>query len=130
MEIRSSAFTEGGAVPERFTCDGDDLSAPLEWSGVPDGIAELRLIVTDPDAPGGTFTHWLVTGIDPSTSGVEEGSIPTGGTEQRNDFGDPRYGGPCPPPGRPHRYVFTVEALDATGSVLGSAKLTAMYRRA
>jgi Raf kinase inhibitor-like YbhB/YbcL family protein len=130
MEIRSSAFSEGDAVPARFTCDGDDVSPPLGWSGVPEAAAELRLSVMDPDAPGGTFTHWLVTGIDPTGADVAEGAVPRGGSEQANSFGEARYGGPCPPPGRgAHRYVFTIEALDAAGSVLGSATLTTTYGR-
>jgi Raf kinase inhibitor-like YbhB/YbcL family protein len=129
MELASSAFSEGDTVPVRFTCDGDGVSPPLDWSDVPEGTAELRLSVTDPDAPRGTFTHWLVTGIDPTSSGVDEGAVPTGGRNGRNDFGDAAYGGPCPPPGRPHRYVFTIEALDATGQVLGSGRITTTYRR-
>jgi Raf kinase inhibitor-like YbhB/YbcL family protein len=128
MEITSSAFSEGDAVPVRYTCDGDDVSPKLDWSGVPEGTSELRLSLTDPDAPGGTFTHWSVTGIDPSSSGVGEGSVPVGGTEQRNDFGSVAYGGPCPPRGRgSHRYVFTIEALDDDGNALGSATLTTTF---
>ena len=130
MELRSSAFSEGDTVPVRFTCEGANVSPPLGWSDVPDGSTQLRLRVTDPDAPSGTFTHWLVTGIDPSATDVGEGSVPAGGTEERNSFGDAAYGGPCPPPGnRPHRYVFSVEALDAEGSVVGSATLTARFGR-
>jgi Raf kinase inhibitor-like YbhB/YbcL family protein len=128
MEIKSSAFSEGDAVPTRYTCDGEDISPPLDWSGVPEGTTELRLSVTDPDAPGGTFTHWSVTGIDPSSVGVAEGSVPTGGTEQRNDFGSAAYAGPCPPRGRgSHRYLFTIEALDDVGNALGSATLTTTF---
>jgi hypothetical protein len=130
MEIRSSAFSEGDPVPVRFTCDGDDVSPPLAWSDVPEGASELRLTVTDPDAPSGTFTHWLVTGIDPTATDVAEGVAPERGTQQPNSFGDTRYGGPCPPPGRgAHRYVFAIEALDATGNVLDSAQLTTTYGR-
>jgi hypothetical protein len=130
MEIRSSAFSEGDTVPVRFTCDGDDVSPPLGWSDLPEAAAELRLSVMDPDAPGGTFTHWLVTGIDPTAAEVAEGAVPQGGSEQPNSFGEARYGGPCPPPGRgAHRYVFTIEALDAAGKVLDSAELTTSYGR-
>jgi Raf kinase inhibitor-like YbhB/YbcL family protein len=127
LEIRSSALSEGDTVPIRFTCDGDNVSPPLSWSGVPAGAAELRISVRDPDAPSGTFTHWLVTRIDPSSLEVGEGKIPAGGTEGPNSFGETGYGGPCPPPGNPHRYVFTVEALDAAGEVLASAALTTTY---
>jgi Raf kinase inhibitor-like YbhB/YbcL family protein len=130
MEITSPAFSEGDTVPVRFTCDGDDVSPPLAWSAVPEGTSELRLSVTDPDAPGGTFTHWLVTGMDPTSSGVDEGDVPTGGTQLENGFGDSVYGGPCPPPGRgAHRYVFAIEALDAAGNVLGSAEVITTYGR-
>lgn len=130
FQIESSALSEGDAVPIQFTCDGDNISPPLSWSGVPEGAMELRLSVTDPDAPRGTFTHWLVTGIDPSSSDVGQGMVPAGGTEERNSFGEAAYGGPCPPPGDdPHRYVFIIEALDAAGDGLASAELTTTYGR-
>jgi Raf kinase inhibitor-like YbhB/YbcL family protein len=129
IRIGSPALSEGDAVPTRFTCDGENVSPPLRWSDVPEDATELRITLTDPDAPRGTFTHWLVTGVDPATSEVEEGAVPAGGTEGQNDFGDTGYGGPCPPAGAPHRYVFTVEALDATGNVLGSGQLTTTYSR-
>jgi Raf kinase inhibitor-like YbhB/YbcL family protein len=130
FEVKSSAFSEGDTVPVQFTCDGDNVSPPLSWSGVPEGATELRVSVTDPDAPSGTFTHWLVTGIDPSSTDVGQGMVPAGGTEQTNSFGETGYGGPCPPRGKgPHRYVFTVQALDASGAVLASAELTTTYGR-
>jgi Raf kinase inhibitor-like YbhB/YbcL family protein len=130
FEVRSSAFSEGDTVPIQFTCDGDNVSPPLSWSGVPEGATELRISVTDPDAPRGTFTHWLVTGIDPSSTDVGQGTVPTRGTEETNSFGETGYGGPCPPHGNePHRYVFTVQALSASGDVLASAELTTTYGR-
>jgi len=130
LELESPALSEGATVPVGFTCDGDNVSPPLRWSGVPEGAAHLRLSVRDPDAPSGTFTHWSVTGIDPSSSGVDEGSVPAGGTEEENSFGERGYGGPCPPRGHdPHRYVFTVEALDAAGEVLATAQLTTTFGR-
>ena len=130
IEIGSSAFSEGETVPVRFTCDGDNVSPPLSWSGVPEDASELRISLRDPDAPSGTFTHWLVSGIAPSSSDVGQGMVPPGGTEERNSFGETGYGGPCPPPGdAPHRYVFTVEALDATGDILASGELTTTYGR-
>jgi Raf kinase inhibitor-like YbhB/YbcL family protein len=129
VKIESSAFSEGDTVPVEFTCDGDNVSPPLTWSEVPDDAAELRLSLTDPDAPRGTFTHWSVRGIDPSSSEVGRGTVPAGGTEERNSFGEAGYGGPCPPSGAPHRYVFTVEAVDARGEVLASAELTTTYGR-
>jgi Raf kinase inhibitor-like YbhB/YbcL family protein len=130
LEIRSSAFSAGDIVPTRFTCDGDDVSPPLSWSGVPEGTAELRLSLTDPDAPRGTFTHWLVTGMDPAASEVAEGSVPAGGAEQRNSFGENAYGGPCPPQGGgAHRYVFTLEAMSPSGDVIEAARLTTTFGR-
>ena len=129
IEVKSPAFSEGDEVPTQFTCDGENISPPLRWSGVPEEAAELRVSLTDPDAPRGPFTHWLVTGVDPLAADVEQGKVPAGGTEQTNDFGETTYGGPCPPPGSPHRYVFTVEALDAAGNALASGRLTTTYRR-
>jgi Raf kinase inhibitor-like YbhB/YbcL family protein len=129
IQIESPVLSEGEAVPARFTCDGENVSPPLRWSGVPDDAKELRISVTDPDAASGSFTHWLVTGVDPSATEVEEGTVPAGGMEGRNDFGDTGYGGPCPPKGAPHRYVFSVEALDASGAVLASGRLTTTYGR-
>jgi Raf kinase inhibitor-like YbhB/YbcL family protein len=129
MKLESPAFSEGDTLDPRFTCDGENLSPPLTWSGVPEGASELRLGVTDPDAPSGSFTHWMVSGIDPSAPGVGQGAVPAGGTEEPNGFGDAAYGGPCPPKGAPHRYVFTIEALDDAGIVLASAELTSTYGR-
>jgi Raf kinase inhibitor-like YbhB/YbcL family protein len=129
LKVESSAFSEGDTVPIEFTCDGANVSPPLSWSGVPDDAAELRVSLRDPDAPRGTFTHWSVGGIDPSSSNVGRGMVPAGGTEERNSFGETGYGGPCPPPGDPHRYIFTVEAVDADGGVLESAELTTAYGR-
>jgi Raf kinase inhibitor-like YbhB/YbcL family protein len=130
IEIRSSAFSEGDTLPIQFTCDGDNVSPPLSWSEVPAEATELRISLRDPDAPRGTFTHWLVSGIDPTSSDVGQGTVPAGGTEETNSFGEGAYGGPCPPSGdNPHRYVFTVEALDAAGDALVSAELTTTYGR-
>ena len=130
LEIESPALSEGDTVPVQFTCDGDNISPPLSWSEVPEDATELRISLTDPDAPSGTFTHWLVAGIDPSATEVGQGMVPAGGTEESNSFGQTAYGGPCPPPGdEPHRYVFTVEALDAAGNVLASGELTTTYGR-
>jgi Raf kinase inhibitor-like YbhB/YbcL family protein len=129
IQVTSSAFEEGATVPTEFTCEGQDTSPPLEWSGVPEGAAELRLTVTDPDAPSGTFTHWSVTGIDPSATGVEAGQVPSGGTVEENSSGRTGYSGPCPPPGPAHRYIWTVEALSEDGDVLASGSLTARFGR-
>jgi Raf kinase inhibitor-like YbhB/YbcL family protein len=127
IEVTSPAFEEGETVPEEFTCVGADTSPPLEWSGVPGDAAELRLTLTDPDAPSENFIHWAVSGIDTSATGVAEGEVPEGGTVGENSFGDNDYGGPCAPPGETHRYVWTVEALSEDGEVLARGSLTAEY---
>ncbi|HYY73203.1 MAG TPA: YbhB/YbcL family Raf kinase inhibitor-like protein [Solirubrobacterales bacterium] len=112
LSLASPAFEHGGEVPARHTCDAEDLSPALVWSGVPEGTSSLALIVDDPDAPVGTFTHWVAWGIDPAAEMLEEGqSAPVEGA---NDFGTMGYRGPCPPPGHgPHRYSFRLHALDA-----------------
>jgi Raf kinase inhibitor-like YbhB/YbcL family protein len=98
-------------LPKQITCDGAGTAPPLSWSHVPKGVAELALLVEDPDAPGGTFVHWTVYGVKPGTTRIEAGSAPPG-AEGKNSFGDTGYGPPCPPPGdSPHRYVFTLYAL-------------------
>ena len=110
MKITSSAFHEGGNIPSKFTCDGSDISPPLQISGIPSAAKSLVLIADDPDAPGGLFTHWVVWNIPPQTSSIAEGSAPKG-VQGANDFGKSGYRGPCPPPGT-HRYSFKVFALD------------------
>jgi Raf kinase inhibitor-like YbhB/YbcL family protein len=111
MELTSGAFGGGEAIPRRHTCEGDDLSPPLTWTDPPEGTAALALIVDDPDAPRGTFTHWLAWGIDPAAGGLREGEAAP--EEGRNDFGQTAYRGPCPPPGHgPHRYFFRLHALE------------------
>lgn len=103
LEVTSDAFDDGESIPVRFTCDGDDEVPPLSWSDPPEGTQAVAVTVTDPDAPGGTFVHWLAV-FPPAPDGA-----PT--VEGENDFGDTGYGGPCPPEGdEPHRYVFTVYA--------------------
>jgi Raf kinase inhibitor-like YbhB/YbcL family protein len=143
--LSSSAFAEGGTIPTRHTCDGDDASPPLEWSGAPDGTAAYALIVDDPDARG--FVHWVVADIPGETTSIEEGASGSGGigVEGRNQFGRTGWGGPCPPSGT-HRYVFTLYALsgplgltgtqDADGvrsamgdRLLGETRLSGSYTR-
>jgi Raf kinase inhibitor-like YbhB/YbcL family protein len=111
ITVTSPAFAEGGAVPARYTCDGEDISPPLNWTGVPPGTASLALVMDDPDAPVGTFTHWLVWNISPDTEGLAEGVAADGIVQGTSDFGTPGYGGPCPPDGV-HRYRFRILALD------------------
>jgi Raf kinase inhibitor-like YbhB/YbcL family protein len=111
MKITTTAFQQGGNIPSKFTCDGADANPPLRFEGVPAEAKSLALIVDDPDAPGGLFTHWLVWNIDPKTTTVEENSAPSNGVQGKNDFGKSGYGGPCPPSGT-HRYFFKIFALD------------------
>ena len=110
--LQSSAFDHDGPIARRHSCEGEDLSPPLSWSGLPEGTRSLALLVDDPDAPVGTFTHWLAWGLDPGAEGLgEDEAAPV---EGRNDFGTSGYRGPCPPPGHGrHRYSFRLYALDS-----------------
>ena len=110
MKITSSAFQEGANIPSKFSCDGANTSPPLQISDVPSEAKSLILIVDDPDAPSGLFTHWAVWNISPQTSTIAEGSTAKG-VQGTNDFGKSGYGGPCPPSGT-HRYYFKIFALD------------------
>jgi hypothetical protein len=110
MKITSSAFQQAASIPSKFTCDGANASPPLQITDVPSEAKSLALIVDDPDAPGGLFTHWIVWNISPQTSTVAEGSTPKG-AQGTNDFGKSGYGAPCPPSGT-HRYYFKIFALD------------------
>lgn len=147
----SSAALLDGKVPREYTCDGNDVSPPLRWNATPHGTRSFALFVTDPDAPGGDFTHWVLFNLPAGSRGVPPGVAPEaqlsdGSRQGRNDFGKVGYGGPCPPRGNPHRYVFTLYALDSTldttagssrsqvesamnGHVLNHAELTARYAR-
>ena len=110
FELTSSAFQHGQPIPRKFTCEGEDVSPPLAWSDVPEGAVSLALVVDDPDAPSGTFTHWLAWGIDPTAGGLGEGEPAP--VEGLNDFGQVGWRGPCPPPGHgPHRYFFRLHGL-------------------
>ncbi|MDQ7029914.1 MAG: YbhB/YbcL family Raf kinase inhibitor-like protein [Ardenticatenia bacterium] len=111
--LMSPAFDDGGLIPTRYTCDGEDLSPPLRWAGAPADTRSFALIVTDPDAPRGTFTHWVLFDLPAEISSLPEGlGVGTVGVAGRNDFGRLGYGGPCPPQGdNPHRYIFTLYAL-------------------
>lgn len=109
ITVASPAFAEGGTIPRQYTCQGAEVSPPLQWSGVPAGTEELRVVVDDPDAPGATFTHWKVDGIDPATTGLEEGRVPPGAKATT-------YKGMCPPSGT-HHYRFTVYARRGSSDV-------------
>jgi Raf kinase inhibitor-like YbhB/YbcL family protein len=145
LHIASSAFEEGDQIPRRHTCDGENISPGLSFAGIPEGTRSLALIVDDPDAPVGTFDHWLAWGIDPGAGGIDEGEGAP--REGANGFGGTGYSGPCPPPGHgPHRYYFRLHALDAElelrpgadraelelaleGHVLATAELVGRYER-
>lgn len=118
LAITSIAFSPGGGIPKNCTCDGADTSPDLSWWGAPAGVQSFALVADDPDAPVGIWTHWLIWNIPAQHTGLPKG-VPTdeiladGARQGRNDFGRIGYGGPCPPPGKPHRYFFKLYALDA-----------------
>lgn len=122
MELKSPAFQNGGVIPKRYTGEGLDVSPPLVWSGEPAGTKSFALICDDPDAPGKTWVHWVLYGIPPTAHELKEG-IPKQGVlsdgmlQGKTDFGDVGYGGPMPPPGKPHRYMFKLYALDTVLSL-------------
>ena len=147
----SSTSLHDGKFPREFTCDGDDKSPALDWVAPPAGARALALTVTDPDAPDGTFTHWLLFNLPASTTSIpsalaKQADLSDGSHQGRNDFDRTGYGGPCPPPGKPHHYVFTLYGLDRPldipagasrsrlesamqGHILAKAELTATYGR-
>lgn len=145
MKLESPVFIDNEKIPVKYTCDGEDVNPPLIISGVPVGAKSLALIVDDPDAPMGDWVHWLVWNINPQIRKIEEDSVPDGGKEGMTDFGEPGWGGPCPPSGQ-HRYQFKLYALDtlldldeqATKAdllaamqdhILAEAKLVGLYQR-
>ena len=149
FRISSPAFADSADIPVRYTCDGDNMSPQLSWSDVPEGTRSLALIVDDPDAPGGTFTHWVLFDIPADGGGIgEKVGVGIGGIAGRNSFGRTGYGGPCPPPAHEaHRYRFTLYALDVPSlavsanatreeverkietHVLATARLVGRYKR-
>ncbi|MEU6068875.1 MULTISPECIES: YbhB/YbcL family Raf kinase inhibitor-like protein [Streptomyces] len=129
IELTSAAFSNHAAIPRHHSGEGDDVSPPLTWSAVPDGTSELVLLCEDPDAPSGTFLHWLVTGIDPGSTGTAEGEPPPGGQEWPNGFGRTGWGGPMPPPGHgAHRYFFRLWALSEALPLHGRPTADAVHR--
>jgi Raf kinase inhibitor-like YbhB/YbcL family protein len=121
MKITSSAFQEGGTIPEKFSKNGQNANPGLRIEGVPAEAKSLALIVDDPDAPRGLFTHWLVWNIDPKTTEIGENDVPKGAVQGTNDFPGQHYDGPQPPSGT-HRYYFKIFALDQTLNLKPSAK--------
>jgi Raf kinase inhibitor-like YbhB/YbcL family protein len=116
LSLWSPDFPAGGPIPARFTCDGAGQAPALAWSPPPRGTRSLALLLVDPDAPGGAFVHWVLWGLAPDAGRLPEGAtgpaLPAGVREGRNGFGRIGYGGPCPPRGQRHRYVFHLYALD------------------
>jgi Raf kinase inhibitor-like YbhB/YbcL family protein len=126
MQINSNSISPGGEFPKRETCDGGDSSPQLSWSGAPPNTQSFALILDDPDAPSGTFTHWIAWNVPASARELAENlpksaQLPDGTRQGRNDFGKAGYGGPCPPPGKAHRYFFRLYALDNLPAVKAGA---------
>jgi Raf kinase inhibitor-like YbhB/YbcL family protein len=145
LQIVSPAFKHNELIPKKYTCDGKDVNPPLLIENIPPGAKSLALIVDDPDAPVGTWVHWVVWNISPGTREIKEDSVPKGAEQGVNDFWKNDYGGPCPPSGT-HRYFFKLYALDAVlnlgskakksdlegamkGHILEKAELIGLYRR-
>ncbi len=150
FQLNSTAFSQGSAIPSIYTCTGRNISLPLSWNNPPAGTQSFALIMDDPDAPGGTFTHWMLYNLPPSTSRLGENlpsspQLPDGSQQGKNSFGKQGYGGPCPPSGT-HRYFFKLYALDSVlslpsgagvedlnraiqGHILGSAELMGTYHK-
>ena len=151
FRMESAAFKEGSGIPVRFTCEGDDISPALTWSGAPAGTRSFALIVDDLDAPGGVWMHWVVYNLPAQTKAMDENQpkqtqLPNGGLQGLSSFGRVGYGGPCPPPGPAHRYFFRLYALDTVlslepsagkqqvidamkGHILGQAQLMGRFKR-
>jgi Raf kinase inhibitor-like YbhB/YbcL family protein len=151
LVLTSSSFEPDDFISKKYTCDGEDISPELTWEGAPEGTETYALIVDDPDAPGRVFTHWVVFNIPGSVTGFEEGMtafeiVKTGASQGKNDFGQVGYGGPCPPPGKPHHYHFRLYAIGGIldipsgvpkstvvsvmkGHVLAETEIVGLYKR-
>lgn len=149
MKVSSPAFNEGSFIPPKFTCDGEDLSPPLNFGNVPADAKELVLVIDDPDAPNGNWNHWLIWGLEPSLTRIKENELPHKAILGSNDFKRLKYGGPCPPSGispGTHRYFIKLYALDTNltlaegssrtllleaikGHVIEEAQLMGKYKR-
>lgn len=151
LSVSSSVFQEGESIPANYSCQGQDISPPLMWSEPPDGTHSFVLIVDDLDAPVGVFTHWVLFNLPADSRELPEAipvqsQLPKGALQGKNDFGKIGYGGPCPPPGRPHRYQFALYALEQPldlkpgtskqqvleamqGHILAQGQLTGRYQR-
>lgn len=151
LVLTSVAFAEGTTIPARHTCEGENLSPPMGWTGVPVGTRAFAMVCDDPDAPRGTWVHWVLWNLPSDAVELGEGvprkpELPSGARQGLNDSGDIGYAGPCPPPGKPHRYFFHLYALDSSlnlppgvnrsdldaameGHILGSATTMGTYER-
>lgn len=151
IQLTSTAFADGLPIPTKYTCDGSDISPPLAWANAPANVKSYTLIADDPDAPVGTWVHWVIYNLPPSATALAENtpksdSLPDGAKQGVNDFRKTGYGGPCPPPGKAHRYFFKLYALDTTldlpsgatkkdllkameGHVLAQGQLMGTYQR-
>jgi Raf kinase inhibitor-like YbhB/YbcL family protein len=126
LNISSPSFTNGGAIPKKFTCDGADVSPELTWTDPPAGTKTFALLSDDPDAPVGNWNHWVIWNLPANLRSLPEGiskhaHLADGSAQAMNDFHKPGYSGPCPPPGKPHRYYFKLFALDTTLTLQGEA---------
>ncbi len=126
LKLATTAFQPGGIIPKKFTCDGPDVSPALAWSDLPAGAQSIALIMDDPDAPAGTWVHWVLYDLPASARELPEGvpkqeELSSGARQGRNDFRKIGYGGPCPPHGPPHRYFFKLYALDAKTKLIAGA---------
>jgi Raf kinase inhibitor-like YbhB/YbcL family protein len=151
ISLRSPAFEDGKPIPNRYTCEAEDVSPPLTWSGLPAGTMTIALICDDPDAPMGTWVHWVLYGVPATQDSLEENlatkpELPNKARQGVNDFRSTGYGGPCPPPGKTHRYFFKIYALNADlvlkpgankkqlldamkGHIIGEGQLMGTYKR-
>src|SRR5450432_1150304 len=127
LKLTSRAFSPGGKIPKKYACDGSNVNPPLHIENVPKTARSLALIVDDPDAPGRTWTHWLLWNINAKATEIWEDNVPQNAVEGTSDFGNAKYGGPCPPSGA-HRYYFTAYALDTVLSLPSSATRAAVEK--
>jgi Raf kinase inhibitor-like YbhB/YbcL family protein len=151
ISISAERFKDGETIPDIYTCKGKDISPSLSWKGIPAGTKSIALIMDDPDAPGGTFVHWVLYNVPAVTQKLPEGMLhdkilADGSMQGMTDFGRTGYGGPCPPPGKPHRYFFKIYALDSKitlapgaskkqlekemlGNILAKGEIVGIYKR-
>jgi Raf kinase inhibitor-like YbhB/YbcL family protein len=151
ISVSADGFKDGGTILDMHTCKGKDISPSLSWNGIPAGTKCIALIMDDPDAPGGTFVHWVLYNLPAQIQKLPEGiphdkTLPDGSMQGMTDFGRTGYGGPCPPPGKPHRYYFKIYALDSkinlppgaskkqledeiVGHILAKGELMGTYKR-